>query len=371
MQPPSACILKLPSPARPAVATSLVVIACAFFGPWFVQYAGTVWLGNSRSPFSGVMGAILAGMVIGNLWPGLANDGAVLKSCTVLVLRLGIVLLGLRLTLAAAIGLGLHALPIVLICIATALILVTYASRAMAMSPPLAALIAVGTSICGMTAIVAMAPVIRAREAEVSYAVACIALFGLVAMFVHPMIAHALFATQPQLAGVFLGTAVHDTSQVVGAGLMYQEQYSAAGALEAATVTKLVRNLMMAAVIPLVALLYREAPTPSAAATTMGRAPVVPGFVLWFIVMCAVRSAVDFYGPAFGSAVMGLMHSIIGAAQTLSELCLTVAMAAVGLQTRIGAFRQIGWRPLLLAMITAAAVGAVSLLSIRLLLLSV
>ncbi len=307
-------------------------------------------------------------MVIGNLWPKLANDGAVLKSCTVLILRLGIVLLGLRLSLAAAIGLGFHALPIVLICIASALVLVTFASRAMAMSPQLAALIAVGTSICGVTAIVAMAPVIRAREAEVSYAVACIALFGLIAMLVHPMIAHAVFAAQPQLAGVFLGTAVHDTSQVVGAGLMYQEQYSAAGALEAATVTKLVRNLLMAAVIPLVALLYqRQAPHERGAAAYC-RPPVVPGFVLCFIAMCAVRSAVDFFEPAFGSTAMDLWHSTVGGAQKLSELCLTVAMAAVGLQTRIGAFRQIGFRPLLLAMITAAAVGAVSLLSIRLLL---
>lgn len=350
------------------LSTSLAVIFCAFFGPWFAQYAGTVLLGNAKSPFSAVMGAILAGMVIGNLWPRLAGDGAVLKSCTVLVLRIGIVLLGLRLSLAAAIGLGFHALPIVLICISAALLLVRFASRAMAMSPQLAALIAVGTSICGVTAIVAMAPVIRAREAEVSYAVACIALFGLIAMFVHPIIAHALFATQPQLAGVFLGTAVHDTSQVVGAGLMYQDQYSAGGVLEAATVTKLVRNLLMAAVIPLVALLFQGGARQEGAALKHGRFPAIPGFVLLFIAMCALRSAVDFCEPSFGTLGKDIWTSIIGGAQRLSELCLTVSMAAVGLQARIGAFRQIGLRPLLLAMVTAAVVGGVSLLSIRLLL---
>jgi uncharacterized integral membrane protein (TIGR00698 family) len=258
-------------------------------------------------------------------------------------------------------------LPIVLICITAALLLVTIASRAMAMSPPLAALIAVGTSICGVTAIVAMAPVIRAREAEVSYAVACIALFGLIAMFVHPMIAHALFATQPQLAGVFLGTAVHDTSQVVGAGLMYQDQYSTAGVLEAATVTKLVRNLMMAAVIPLVALLFRDGARHEGDVAAERRFPAIPGFVLWFIAMCALRSAVDFCEPALGPMGRDAWNSIVGGAQRLSEICLTVSMAAVGLQTRIGAFRQIGFRPLLLAMLTAAVVGGVSLLSIRLL----
>ena len=348
------------------VSTSLAVIACALFGPWFAQYAGTVLLGNAKSPFSGVMGAILAGMMIGNIWPKLANDGAVLKSCTVLVLRIGIVLLGLRLSLAAAIGLGFHALPVVLICIASALLLVTIASRAMAMSPQLAALIAVGTSICGVTAIVATAPVIRAREAEVSYAVGCIALFGLIAMLVQPIIAHALFATRPDLAGIFLGTAVHDTSQVVGAGLMYQDQYSAAGALEAATVTKLVRNLMMAAVIPLVAFLYQDGARPKASAAAGRASPAVPGFVLGFIAMCAARSAIDFCEPAFGQTQKALWMSAVGGAQLFSELCLTVSMAAVGLQTRIGAFRQIGVKPLLLAMITAALVGGVSLLAIRL-----
>jgi uncharacterized integral membrane protein (TIGR00698 family) len=350
------------------LSTSLAVIVCALFGPWFAQYAGTVLLGNAKSPFSAVMGAILVGMVIGNIWPRLAGDGAVLKSCTVVVLRIGIVLLGLRLSLAAAIGLGFHALPVVLICITAALLLVTIASRAMAMSPPLAALIAVGTSICGVTAIVAMAPVIRAREAEVSYAVACIALFGLIAMFVHPMIAHALFATQPQLAGVFLGTAVHDTSQVVGAGLMYQDQYSTPGVLEAATVTKLVRNVMMAAVIPLVALLFRDGARHDGDIAAERRFPAIPGFVLWFIAMCALRSAVDFCEPALGPMGRDAWNSIVGGAQRLSEFCLTVSMAAVGLQTRIGAFRQIGFRPLLLAMLTAAVVGGVSLLSIRLLL---
>jgi uncharacterized membrane protein YadS len=82
----------------------------------------------------------------------------VLTLCTVVVLRIGIVLLGLRLSLAAAIGLGVHALPVVLICITSALVIVTFVSRAMGMSRELAALIAVGTSICGVTAIVAMAP---------------------------------------------------------------------------------------------------------------------------------------------------------------------------------------------------------------------
>jgi uncharacterized membrane protein YadS len=203
--------------------------------------------------------------------------------------------------------------------------------------------------------------------AEVSYAVACIALFGLIAMLTYPLLAHTLFSIRPQLAGIFLGTAVHDTSQVVGAALMYQDQYSAPGSLEAATVTKLVRNLLMAVVIPLIGVLYQDRAQPQGKTPTSLRHSMVPGFVLGFIALCAVRSAGDFCLPVFGPAGREVWGSIIGGAQTVSEVCLTVAMAAVGLQTRIGAFRQLGIEPLLLAMFTAAVVGGVSLLSIRLL----
>ena len=71
-------------------------------------------------------------------------------------------------------------------------------------------------------------------------------------MFIYPILGHYLFAEDPALAGLFLGTSIHETAQVAGAGLMYEAQYDAPLALDIATVTKLVRNLCMIAVIPLV-----------------------------------------------------------------------------------------------------------------------
>src|SRR5205823_10509226 len=168
----------------------------------------------------------------------------------------GIVLLGLRLSLGAVGLYGLAALPVIVACIATAVVVVTWLGRALGLPRRLGALIAVGTSICGVSAIVATAAAIRAEDEEVSYAVACVTLFGLVALFCYPFFAHWAFAGDPQLAGVFLGTAIHDTAQVAGAGLIYQQQFDAPDALTAATVTKLVRNTCMAAVIPLMAVLY-------------------------------------------------------------------------------------------------------------------
>ena len=116
-------------------------------------------------------------------------------------------------------------MPIIAGCITTALILVTWVNRALGLPRRLGSLIAVGTSICGVSAIVATAPVVEAEEDEVSYAVACITLFGLVALFCYPLLAHTLFRGDARMAGLFLGTSIHDTAQVAGAGLMYPQQY--------------------------------------------------------------------------------------------------------------------------------------------------
>ena len=139
-----------------------------------------------------------------------------------------------------------------------ALVSVGVLSKFLGLPRRLGGLIAVGTSICGVSAIVATAPAIKAEEDEVSYAVACVTLFGLVALFAYPSSPTRMFPAEPHLAGLFLGTAIHDTAQVAGAGLVYQEKFEAPDALEAATVAKLVRNLSMVAVIPLVVALYRD-----------------------------------------------------------------------------------------------------------------
>ena len=134
----------------------------------------------------------------------------------------------------------------------------TWVARALGLPSRLGLLIAVGTGICGNTAIVAIGPVIGAREDETSYAVGCVTLFGMLALLLYPSLAHALFGADARQVGLFLGTAIHDTAQVAGAGLLYAQQYGAPAALDVATVTKLVRNLFMLVVIPLAAWLHRR-----------------------------------------------------------------------------------------------------------------
>lgn len=344
-----------------------LTLALAALGRYLAAAVGGPLLGFERSPLSGVLVAILLGLLVANVAPAVAQRSApALRLCTTTVLRFGIVLLGFRLSLSAASQLGLAALPVVAACIVVALAVVTIAARSLELPRELAALIAVGTSICGVTAIVAAAPVVRARDVEVSYATACISLFGLVALAVYPFAADAVFSQDPRLAGMFLGTAIHDTSQVAGAALMYEEQFRAAGALEAATVTKLVRNLCMVFVIPVIAWLYRKTERAEDMPSIAARAPLVPLFVLAFVGACAVRTVGDLGSAPFGALTPATWRTFLDVAQTASEWALTVAMAAVGLQTRIAGFRALGWRPLALGFIAAALVGGVSMLAIGL-----
>jgi len=337
-----------------AVAVSLLAGVTA---TWF----GESVLGFARSPVSAIMMAIVLGMLIANtvgipqsLLPGL-------KFCSSTILRIGIMLLGIRLSLLGAGRFTLVALPFVIVAITIGLTAVSLLGRSLGLSRQLSGLIAVGTSICGATAIVATAPLIRAKEAEVSYSIACITVFGLAAMFLYPILAHYLFADQPALAGLFLGTSIHETAQVAGAGLMYEAQYNAPVALDVATVTKLVRNLCMIAVIPLVAVLYGST---DAGNGTVGRPrwyTMIPWFIIGFALMSALRTIGDIGDRAFGVLSADAWATLVLWIRDAAEASLLVAMAAVGLTSMIAGIREIGLRPFMLGLFAAALIGVVSL----------
>lgn len=321
--------------------------------------------GSEVAPVGPIGLAIAAGLAVRNTvgLPAVYELGVRLALRR--VLRLGVALLGIRLSLGAVLGFGLAAVPLVAACIAAALLVAPLLARAVGLPRRLGVLVAVGTAICGNSAIAATAPVIGADEDETSYAVGTITLFGLLALAVHPLLAHALFGGDPVLAGRFLGTAIHDTAQVAGAGLLYVQHYGAAEVLEVATVTKLVRNLSMVVVIPLLALHHARATGAETSARHSLRL-AAPTFVLGFAAMAVLRSAGDLGAAPFGglldaSAWEAAIRGISGA----SAGCLTVAMAAVGLSTSIRRLRGLGLAPLAVGLGAALAVAALSAALVR------
>ncbi len=344
------------------LAPGLVLVAIiTVLGYGLAKLVAQTERGGFGVPVSPVLLAIVLGLVLTNMVTLPKTYEAGLRWCSSYVLRLGIVLLGLRLSLSAIGMIGWTALPLVLACVATGVIVVQIAGRLLGLSPQLSCLIAVGTGICGVSAIVATAPAIGAKDDEVSYAAGCVALFGLLALIIYPWLSHTIFAGDPTQAGLFLGTAVHDTSQVTAASLLYSQWYDAPRALEVATVTKLLRNLCIVGLVPLLAVKFRKRGT--VASPSWWR--VVPGFIVMFVVMVILRTVGDQGEKAFGLLPSMWWEQLLDWSSQLTVICLALAMAAVGLGTRLSRLRQLGLRPIALGFVAAAIVGLVSMSLIR------
>jgi uncharacterized integral membrane protein (TIGR00698 family) len=340
-----------------AIGGFLLAVFLALAGEYLAGVVAPA-LGLQQGAISGIMMAILLGILVNNLFrlPEVLRPG--IKFSVVRILRLGIVLLGIRLSIVEAGAIGLKALPVIVGTVVAAIAIVTFVSRRVGLTDRLGTLIAVGTSICGATAIVAMSPTIGARDDETSYAVACITLFGVAAMLAHPFAAHWLFAGDGFRSGLFLGTAVHETAQVAGAGLVYQQYFGDPTALDVATVTKLVRNMSMLLVIPLMAVYYHRR-------SSEGGAPpkwytMIPVFIIGFAAMSLLRTLGDVGDRPFGVLQPEQWATIVAFIKQVATYCLAIAMAAVGLGTSIKGLRTIGLKPLGVGLFSALLVGVVS-----------
>ncbi len=316
---------------------------------------------------SDVLLAVLLGLFIRNTIGVSGNLEEGIKFALERVLRLGIILLGLRLSLQDVAATGGAAMLLVFACIAIALLTAFIIGRLFKIPPRLTALIGVGTAICGNTAIVATAPAIGAKEEEVSFAVAVITLFGLIAVIIYPIIGQTLGMSNTAF-GLWAGTAVNDTSQVVAVGAAHSPN-----ALNVATIVKLMRNTIMAPLIILIGLLLNNKNTSGEAwPSTVPRGGIlVPWFVIGFITMSLVRTV----GISAGILPQDINHpgvlqsaaSILKAFDEMAKFAILTALAAVGLGTQLQVVLRIGLKPFTLGLCVSLVLSIVSLSLIMLL----
>jgi uncharacterized integral membrane protein (TIGR00698 family) len=351
----------------------LLTVLVAWIGMSTSGWLGTELMGFERSPISGIMLAVVLGMVLGNLvkLPAILTLGTQFSMTR--LLRIGIILLGIRLGLGEVIQFGLVSIPLILLCIVVSMAATYFMSKKLELSTRMGTLIAVGTSICGATAIVATAPSIGADDEEVAYALGNITIFGVVAMFVYPILARAIFADDVMSAGRFLGTAIHETGQVAGSGLIYEELFGGQRVLDVAAVTKLIRNLCMLLVIPAVA--YVSLRTSSVSNGILARKGSLrssfPTFIIGFILLSILRSVgdagIESDLAAFGMFDSSTWQTITKDLASWSERLLAVAMAGLGLRVSFGQLRSLGFRPFYVGLVAAVTVGLASLLGIAML----
>ena len=317
------------------------------------------------SPVSPIVFAILLGVILNSIADIPSHWQKGFKVCTTLILQVGIVLLGFRLSLGEVGKIGLLAVPIILVCMFTALSVALLLGSKLGIKRRLAALLAVGTGICGCTAIVAVAPLVRASSTDIKYAIATITGLGLIALLLYPYIAAYMFNGDPHRVGYFLGTAIHDTSQVLGAGLAYQAQYSAPEALNVATVTKLIRNSMMVAIIPIIGFFANRYYSDG---ETGGGGSRIPLFVIGFLAAIFLRTLGDQGDLALGFLERGFYEKVMFYIDSVAPQFLTIAMAGLGLSASISRSENWDWRPFLLGFVVTVIVGCMSVLSINIIL---
>lgn len=307
--------------------------------------------------------AIVAGVVLRNTVGVSARFMAGVKWCVLTLMPLGIVLMGARLNFYDVVRTSEKALVISVICVAIALSLTLWLCRRVGVSQKLGILIAIGTAICGGTAIAVAAPVIEADDNDTAFAITTVTLFGLVAVFVLPLLGHAFGMSQLEL-GVWAGTAIHQTPQVVAAGFSYGP---IAG--DVATIVKLVRVLLLAPIVVGLSIWYaREKRARQIAhVTKIGKLTTLfPPFILGFVLL-ALASTLHLL-PNFTLHLedsflwdAGDVHVVLAKRVTwLSTFMLTIAMSGVGLGVDLRGVAKIGLRALYVGLAAAVLLAMIS-----------
>jgi len=343
--------------------TIMGILICALTALLSIQisnYIGIEHLNLEKSPISPIIIAIIVGSLVSNSVKIIHNFADGYTFSIKYLLKLGIIFLGIRLSISDILLYGSQGLIVIIPCIAISIFIVKSLRSYFNVSDNLSLLIAVGTSICGATAIVALAPAINAKKEEISYAIANITVFGLIAMFLYPLLGFIVFYDNSLAVGLFLGTSIHETAQVAGSGMIYAEQYANPSVLDIATVIKLVRNTMMVMVIPLLAYLARKDSNQN---NKINIGSIFPYFIIGFLAFGMIRTIGDQFEYQIGSE---LWNNFIHFIKYSAELLLIIAMSAIGYNTKLDKFKNLGLKPFYLGFIAAIAVGVTSFLIIYL-----
>ena len=325
----------------------------------FNNIIGIELLGYTKSPISTAMIAILIGIFFGNFFQIRESFQKGLDFTREYILKLGIICLGIQLKPFEFLNFGKIAIPLIVICIISVLIVIKLIIKKLKIPTRMAYLISIGSTVCGTTAIMATAPVIKANKSEVSYAIANITLFGILSMLLYPYFANIYFEGNPLFAGLFLGTSIHETSQVAAAGLIYEQQFNSPETLNIATVTKLIRNTFLIIMIPLFAFLYNRGQRKKKDYSILN---IFPYFVLGFVGMIILRNIGD---QIFEVNSNNYWEETINFIKISSKIFLTMAMAAIGLSTNLKDISIMGYKPFIVGFIAMLTVGIVCILTIE------
>lgn len=260
------------------------------------------------------------------------------------LLQASVVGLGFGMNLVQSLKSGAEGMLFTIISVALVMIVGVWLGRRMRIEQKTSYLISSGTAICGGSAIAAVGGVLKANENQMAVSLGVVFILNAIALFVFPPIGRMLGMSDGQF-GTWAAIAIHDTSSVVGAGQAYS-----ATACEIATLVKCTRALWIIPLAFFTAYLYRN----DASAT--GKTKIA---VPWFIVLFVVAMVVNTYTP---ESLTSTMQPIYQGIAMLAKRMMTVVLFAIGAGLSLKVVRQVGLRPLVLAVVLWIVIGIGSLL---------
>ena len=296
--------------------------------------------------FSPLIVGIILGMLYANSLRNRLPETWVpgIKFCTKQLLRWGIILYGFRLTLAQVAAVGVPAVVVDLVVVTVTILGGVALGRLMRIDRDTALMTSTGSAICGAAAVLGAEPVVRCEGYKTAIAVSTVVIFGTLSMFLYPIMYRTglLEGLSDTGVAIYTGSTLHEVAHVAGAGNA-MDPTDSLGIAGTATITKMIRVMMLAPVLVIMsfALSRRRRETAAAGAGASADAPAgksritIPWFAFGFIGVICLNS---------------LLQYLLGVdSEYIDTFLLTMAMTALGTETSIDKFRQAGAKPFLLA----------------------
>jgi uncharacterized integral membrane protein (TIGR00698 family) len=260
------------------------------------------------------------------------------------LLRIGIAMLGFRITLWEIVDLGWQPMTLVIGAVTSTILASIWLARRMGFKPQFGLLTGGATAICGASAALALSAAIppgALKERDTAFAIMGVSILSTIAMILYPAVAQLIGLNDHQ-AGIFIGAAIHDVAQVIGAGYAISTEAGDTG-----TVVKLMRVAMLAPVILSVGLFAQ-----SKLVEENIRPPILPLFIVAFLLLVTANS------------LLPVPVGVREAGNACSRWGLVTAIAALGMKTRLGEIAEIGWKPVVLMVVETLFIAAVALGSV-------
>ena len=297
--------------------------------------------------FSPLIVGIILGMLYANSLRNKLPETWVpgIKFCSKQILRTGVVLYGFKLTFQQVMAIGLPAITADLIIVTGTLLLGILFGKLLKVDGQTALMTSTGSAICGAAAVLGAEPVVRCEPHKTAVAVSTVVIFGTLSMFLYPVMYRAgwLDGLSDQAIAVYVGSTLHEVAHVVGAG----NAIDAAGGqvADAATITKMIRVMLLAPVLVIMSLFLSRRTNGGNAGQTQKRKIAIPWFAFYFLVVIGINSLLQ--SATF--IPQEALQAGIGFINNVDTFLLTMAMTALGAETSLDKFKQAGAKPFYVA----------------------